>query len=116
MPRVRKAHTTVAHSPQIKKPQKHIEIDKPPSPPRVIKAQPYMEPKPFKPKIEHRYIKPADFKLPGQELSERKRLQLEEQRRKEAEHLEAQRRFKANPMVVEVVEVMQRGFRCNHSV
>ena len=80
-------------------------MEQPPSPPRIIKAQPYLEPKPFKPKIEHRYIKPAQFKLPGELLSERKRQQLEIERRKEATEIEAQRAFKANPIIVEIVPV-----------
>lgn len=104
VPRVKKAHVTVAHSPKITK-NKIVEPVKPASPPRLIKANPFLPPKAFVPKIEHRIIKPSNFKLPGEDLSERKKMELEEKKLEEETKLEQQRQFRANPMFVAYAEV-----------
>lgn len=105
VPRVKKATTTVAHSPHITKTIKQVDMAKPASPVRIIKANAYVMHKPFQPKIEHRLIKPAQFKLPGEELSARRKQQIEEKKQREEQEMARQRAFKAQPMIVGYEEV-----------
>lgn len=70
----------------------------PPSPPRVIRANPIPEYQKFEPHLPHRATKPVDFELPGEEISRRKREQLEEQRRREEAEIRRMRHFVAQPI------------------
>jgi hypothetical protein len=98
VPVVEKPSLTVPMSPAIQKPKPPPQ--RPPSPPKVIKANPIRLPeKPFQPVIEHREILPAHFALPGDEISERKRREFEEELRKKAEVEDRMRHFVARPIM-----------------
>ncbi|KAJ3415029.1 hypothetical protein HDV05_005674 [Chytridiales sp. JEL 0842] len=98
IPQVEKAPLTVPMSPAIQKPKPPA--PRPPSPPKVIKANPIRLPEqPFQPVIEHREIKPLDFHLPGDDISERKRREFEEELKKKAEEEERMRNFVARPIL-----------------
>ena len=61
----------------------------------IIKANPVVISKPFQPVIKHREIKPLDFKLPGDEISEKKKLKFEEEQRAKNQ---SKFEFKAQPL------------------
>ncbi|KAI8607129.1 hypothetical protein BC830DRAFT_1087216, partial [Chytriomyces sp. MP71] len=68
-------HTpTIPQSPHFSKPRiPPPPPPKPPTPPKVIKAYPVPRPvKPFEPVLDHRFIVPAEVKLPGEEVRARK--------------------------------------------
>jgi hypothetical protein len=98
VPRIKKSHITIPHSPKIHKPKPQVE-KKEETPPKVIKANPVVVKEPFKPVIKHRVIKPVDFKLPGDEISERKKAKFMEELKKKEEE-EAKKVFKARPLVI----------------
>ena len=93
VPRVKKNALTIPHSPAIQKPHWAPPTD--PSPPRVIKANPFKPVKPFQPKLDHRIIHPSSFKLPGEELSDRKKLALDQERKAKMEEERRWKEFRA---------------------
>ena len=96
VPRVKKNSGTIAHSPNFTKPRPHV-IREVRQEPARLRSHPYVPSKPYVPKIEHRQILPVDFKLPGDAISEQKRLKYLEQVKKEEE--ERKFVFKAQPVV-----------------
>ncbi|KAI8617548.1 hypothetical protein BC830DRAFT_92125 [Chytriomyces sp. MP71] len=94
-------HTpTIPQSPNFSKPRiPPPPPPKPPTPPKVIKAHPLPRPlKPFEPVVNHRFIVPAEVKLPGEEMRTRKLREFEEERRRIEEDEERVRRFVARPV------------------
>ncbi|KAI8854390.1 hypothetical protein BC829DRAFT_486149 [Chytridium lagenaria] len=53
---------------------------------------------PFQPVIEHRRVVPSDFRLPGDEISEKKKKQIDQIIKQKLQDDEEIRRFKANPL------------------
>eukprot|EP00842_Homolaphlyctis_polyrhiza_P003859 jgi/Hompol1/4474/HPOL_001733-RA len=91
---------TVPMSPAITKPKPRTERS--PSPPKIIKANPIPDfDHPFQPKIEHRKVEPLDFSLPGDEISQRRRQELEQLLLRKEEELKALQKFKAQPIMTD---------------
>ncbi|KAJ3105005.1 Protein tpx2 [Phlyctochytrium planicorne] len=98
VPSVEKPALTVPMSPNIRKPLNNLAVVTDDFP-KVIKANPIrFTEKPFQPVIEHRLIVPADFKLPGDEISEKKKKQLDEQLKQKQQEEAETRQFKAHPI------------------
>ncbi|KAI8909703.1 hypothetical protein EDD86DRAFT_144063 [Gorgonomyces haynaldii] len=87
---------TIPQSPAIHKPgPKEIE----PSPPRIVKANPVPDlSKPFQPQIETRKIVPDEFRLPGEEISQKKRSKIQQKLLEEQEEMEKAKQFHAQPL------------------
>ncbi|KAJ3278773.1 Protein tpx2 [Borealophlyctis nickersoniae] len=90
------AELTVPQSPAITKPRPLPA--RTPSPPKLVKANPIRHYPVFQPKLEHRATFPADYALPGEEISQRKRREFEEAMKQKQEEEENARRFKAQPL------------------
>ncbi|KAI9030395.1 hypothetical protein DFJ74DRAFT_748377 [Hyaloraphidium curvatum] len=87
---------TIPQSPAIHKPRPPA--PRPPSPPRVIRANPIPDVAPFEPQLPRRAVLPADFELPGDEISRRKREEAEAERRRQSEEARKARRFVARAL------------------
>ncbi|KAJ3041533.1 Protein tpx2 [Rhizophlyctis rosea] len=87
---------TIPQSPAITKPRPLP--PPPPSPPKIVKANPVRNLPVFEPVLEHRVLLPEQVKLPGDEISEKKRREFEEAKKKLQEEAEKQRRFRAQPL------------------
>ncbi|KAJ3329839.1 Protein tpx2 [Blyttiomyces sp. JEL0837] len=100
----KKPSLTVPMSPHIRKPKPLPPPE--PEPPKIIKANPirFTEVR-FEPVIEHRVILPADVKLPGDEIRERKLREIEERRRLEEEMMEKAKVFQARPITKDLNSV-----------
>ncbi|KAJ3192503.1 Protein tpx2 [Irineochytrium annulatum] len=97
IPEVPKPALTVPMTPHIHKPKPHVVP--PPSPPKVIKANPVPSfDKPFVPAYVERVLQVENFKLPGDEISEKKRKQFEEELARKAAEEERMRLFRARPL------------------
>lgn len=103
-----KPQLTIPMSPAIHKPKGPAPL--PPSPPRIIKANPIPEYAPFVPSLPHRAIVPEEVALPGDEISRRRRQELEEQIRKEQEENRRKRRFIAQPLPDDFPDVSSWAF------
>ncbi|KAI9002732.1 hypothetical protein BC832DRAFT_593458 [Gaertneriomyces semiglobifer] len=102
VPIVPRPQPTVPQSPAITKPR--APAPRPPSPPKIVKANPIRKGvfQPFEPKIEHRVVvAPVEFRLPGDEISRRKREEFEEKLRKMKEEEERAKQFYAQPLPVD---------------
>ncbi len=95
---------TVPMSPAITKPKPALPL--PPSPPRILKANPVPRFPPPKPLSKEKSLVVPDFSLPGDEISDKKRLQFEQALSKEREEAEKARLFKAHPLPSEVPHVL----------
>ncbi|KAJ3228265.1 Protein tpx2 [Chytriomyces hyalinus] len=104
VPPPQKPSVTVPHSPHFTKPritrQPSVEVMRPPSPPKVIKANPirYAGVKPFEPVLERRMIVPNEVHLPGEEMRARKLREFEEAVKRQTEEDEKRRKFVARPL------------------
>lgn len=91
---------TQAHSPAITKPK--IIAPVPASPPRFLKANPFHPEKlenPFVPSLDHRTTHPVPFHLPGQELHEKHRRDLEHRTHELRKKERRMREFKARAVL-----------------
>jgi hypothetical protein len=107
---------TVPMSPAIHKPKP--KIIKEPSPVQ-IKANPVPDlSKPFVPKIEHRVLPEPEFALPGDAILRKKREELNEKLRKQAEEEKKSREFKANPVALpeKVSMTSSEAFSLHHEI
>ncbi|KAI9209706.1 uncharacterized protein BJ171DRAFT_484818 [Polychytrium aggregatum] len=104
VPKAPRFEITVPQSPAITKPKPLP--DAPPSPPRIIKANPIRHFPNVEVKHESRKIVPSDFELPGEKISERKVMQFLREARKKMQDLEKSRNFKAQPLRI----VSPKGF------
>ncbi|KAJ3178246.1 Protein tpx2 [Gaertneriomyces sp. JEL0708] len=102
VPIVPRPQPTIPQSPAITKPR--APAPRPPSPPKIVKANPIRKGvfQPFEPKIQHRVVvAPAEFRLPGDEISRRKREEFEEKLRKMKDEEEQAKQFHAQPLPVD---------------
>lgn len=103
VPRIKKAELTVPKSPKILKP---APVDhKEGTPVKPFKAHPFVPPKPFQPKIEHRVLPIPEFRLPGDDISQKKRAMFEAEIAKQKEEQERTAAFKARPVTADIIEV-----------
>jgi hypothetical protein len=87
---------TVPQSPHITKPKPKRLPE--PSPPRIFKANPVRRLPVFKVELLHEHTKPAEFKLPGDEISHQKKEKFKAQIDELFDELEAYRHFHAQPL------------------
>ncbi|KAJ3220024.1 Protein tpx2 [Dinochytrium kinnereticum] len=98
IPIVEKPALTVPMSPNIHKTFSHPTAAEDIAP-RIIKANPIRyTSQPFQPIIEHRLVIPGEFRLPGDEISEKKKKHLELTLMQKQQEEEEIRRFKAMPL------------------
>ncbi|KAI9101159.1 hypothetical protein DFS34DRAFT_459004 [Phlyctochytrium arcticum] len=96
-PTLHKHLPTIPQSPAITKPTTTV---RPPSPPRIIKANPISKAifQPFQPVIEHRTIAPGEFELPGDDISRKKKQEFQERLRQMEEEKARAAKFHARPL------------------
>ena len=109
VPKIVKPELTVPVSPAIHKSRpRSAKVTAPPPPPppappkRIIPVSYTKKPQPV---IEHRKIVPVDFRLPGEEISARKKEIIAEQRKKEEQQTQQIRKCKANPLPDDLPDV-----------
>jgi targeting protein for Xklp2 len=103
-------------SPAIQKPKP--KLIKEPSPVQ-IKANPVPDlSKPFVPKIEHRVLPEPEFSLPGDAILRKRREELNEKLRKQADEEKRIREFKANPLALpeKVSMTSSEAFELQHEI
>ncbi|KAJ3110054.1 Protein tpx2 [Phlyctochytrium bullatum] len=96
VPQKEKRQLTVPVSPTLHK-SKPREIVKEESTAH-FKANPIPPLAPFVPVIQHRYVAPSDFHLPGDDISEKKKQRIEQTIQEQLAHEEKTRNFKAMPI------------------
>ncbi len=89
----------MAHSPALTKPKP---LPKPePEPVKEFKAHDFKPVKPFQPRIQHRVLEVPDFRLPGDEISQRKKEKIMEVLKAKEMEKQEQKVFRAQAIVWE---------------
>ena len=106
LPLLPKQPLTVPMSPAIRKPKPPAEQS--PSPEKIIKANPVPHfPVPKVDIKEKRTLPIPQFSLPGEEISQRKKREFEENLKKEEQALQVARLFKAQPLPTDEPSVFE---------
>ncbi|KAJ1569539.1 hypothetical protein HK096_002772, partial [Nowakowskiella sp. JEL0078] len=105
LPHVAPHSPTIPQSPAITKPR--IKPTREPKPIAEFKANPIKEFPVFEPKHDQKFTIPDDVHLPGEGLSELKKIAFQEQIHREQENMKKLRKFKANPLPSDDPDVNQ---------